>query len=296
MVVMSDMTADPPEVMKRKVRNILRQEREHRGITQKAAAERVLWSQSKLIRIETGVTPAAPADVRLLLKEYGASDERVAEVVEIAKAARQPDEWEAFKSVYTNASLNLFANERAATLIQKYEPTLVPGLFQTEEYARSLLKEMGSDPGAIDARVRARLLRQEMLDDPDCPHLDVIIGEATISRPVGGRGIMRDQIAKLKKIADHSKINLQFMPFAVGAHPGLGSAFTILEFKDPDLPDLVYLESADRESLVRDDRDEVERYNRRFAELQEIAAAPEDLAEHLDEVLRYRFGERSSEE
>ena len=183
-------------------RNILRQEREQRGITQKAAAERVLWSQSKLIRIETGVTPAAPADVRLLLLEYGANEERVAEIVEIAKAARQPDEWQAFKGIYSTASLNLFANERAATLIQKYEPTLVPGLFQTEEYARALLRETGSNPKTIDERVRARLLRQEMLDDDDCPNLDVIIGEATVSRPVGGNKVMRDQIAKLKRLAE----------------------------------------------------------------------------------------------
>ena len=289
MVVVRDVPTDPPEVMRRKVRNILRQERERRGITQKAAAERVLWSQSKLIRIETGVTPAAPADVRLLLLEYGADDERVAEIVEIAKAARQPDEWEAYKGVYSNASLNLFANERASTLIQKYEPTLIPGLFQTEEYARALLKEIRSDPDKVDDRVRARLLRQEMLDSDDCPDLDVIIGEATVSRHIGGSKVMREQVEKLKELITHKKVTLSLMPFSKGAHPGLGSAFTILEFKDPDLPDLVYLESADRESIVRDDQGEVDRYNRRFAELRELANPPEDLPVLLDEIANYRF-------
>ncbi len=289
MVVVNDVATDPPEVMRRKVRNILRQEREQRGITQKAAAERVLWSQSKLVRIEAGVTPAAPADVRLLLMEYGADDDRVAEAVEIAKAARQPDEWETYKGVYSNAALNLFANERAATLIEKYEPTLIPGLFQTEEYARALLKQLGSNPDQIDAMVQGRLLRQEMLDSDDFPDLDVIIGEATVSRPVGGSKVMREQIEKLKELVRHKRVTLHFMPFSKGAHPGLGSAFTILQFQDADLPDLVYLEGADRESIVRDDQVEVDRYNRRFAELRELADPSEDLPAVLDEIVKYRF-------
>lgn len=284
-----DESPESPEVLRRKIRNILRQEREQRGITQKAAAERVLWSQSKLIRIETGVSPAAPADVRLLLLEYGADEARVAEIVEIAKAARRPDDWEAFRGIYSNASLNLFANERASTLIQKYEPTLVPGLFQTEDYARALLKETRSNPAKIDERVRARILRQEMLESDDCPTLHFIIGEATVSRPIGGNKVMIEQIEKLKSLAGHKKITLRMMPFSRGAHPGLGSAFTILEFKDPDLPDLVYLESADRESIVRDDQNEVDRYNRRFAELQDMASTPEELPAQLDEIAKNRF-------
>ncbi len=68
------------------------------------------------------------------------------------------------------------------------------------------------------------------------------------------------------------------------------SALTILQFKDPDLPDLVYLESADRESIVRDDQNEVERYNRRFAELQEVASPSEELSAQLDEIAKHRFG------
>ncbi|MCA1602061.1 MAG: helix-turn-helix domain-containing protein [Acidobacteria bacterium] len=289
MTVVSDEPTGPPEVMRRKVRNIIRHERERRGITQKAAAERVLWSQSKLVRLETGVTPPAPADVRLLLMEYGADEERVAEIVEIAKAARQPDEWETYKNAYSNVSINLFANERAATLIQKFEPTLVPGLFQTEEYARALLRETRSDPDKIDDKVRARLHRQEILDREDCPDIDFIIGEASVSRPIGGDSVMRAQIENLKKIAKHKKVALRLMPFSKGAHPGLGSAFTILEFKDPDLPDLVYLESADHESIVRDDQAEVDRYNRRFAELLDLADPPEDLPATLDEIAKQRF-------
>ena len=289
--MVSDVTTDTPEVMRRKVRNILREEREKRGITQKAAAERVLWSPSKLIRIETGVTPAAPADVRSLLLEYGAGDERVAEAVEIAKAARQPEKWEAYKGVYSTTARHLFAYERAATLIQKYEPTFIPGLFQVEEYARALLKETGINLNQIDEMVRGRLLRQELLESDDCPSLDFIIGEAVVSRPIGGIKVMREQVEKLKELATHQKVTLRLMPFAKGAHPGLGSAFTILQFQEADLSDLIYLEGVDRDSIVREDRDEVDRYNRRFAELWELANPPDDLPAFLDEIVRYRFSD-----
>jgi transcriptional regulator with XRE-family HTH domain len=289
--VVSDAATNIPEVMKRKVRNILREDREKKGITQKAAAERVLWSPSKLIRIETGVTPAAPADVRLLLLEYGADDGRVAEAVEIAKAARQPDKWEAYKDVYSITARHLFAYEHAATLIQKHEPTFIPGLFQTEEYARALLKEAGTDPKQIDEKVRVRLLRQELLESDHCPYLDFIIGEAAVSRPIGGVKVMRGQVEKLKELAAHNKVTLRLMPFSKGAHPGLGSAFTILQFQEADLSDLVYLEGVDHESIVREDRDEVDRYNSRFAELRELANPPEDLPALLDEIVRYRFSD-----
>lgn len=289
--MVSGAATDIPEVMKRKVRNILREEREKTGITQKAAAERVLWSPSKLIRIETGVTPAAPADVRLLLLEYGADDDRVAEAVEIAKAARQPDKWDAYKDVYAITARHLFAYERAATVIQKYEPTFIPGLFQTEEYARALLRETGTDPKQVDEKVQARLLRQELLESKDCPDLDFIIGEGAVSRPIGGMKVMREQIEKLKKLSEHKKVTLRLMLFSKGAHPGLDSAFTILQFQEADLSDLVYLEGVDRESIVREEQDEVARYNSRFAELRELANPPEDLPVLLDEIVRYRFSD-----
>jgi len=291
--VVNDMAADTPEVMRRKVRNILREAREKAEITQKEAAERVLWSPSKLIRIETGVTPAAPADVRLLLLEYGTDNKRVAEAVEIAKAARQPEKWEAYKDVYSTTARHLFAYERAATLIQKYEPTFIPGLFQVEEYARALLKETGSDPNQIDEKVRGRLLRQELLESDDCPDLDFILGEAAVSRPIGGIKVMREQIEKLKELAAHKKVTLRLILFSKGAHPGLGTAFTILQFQDADLSDLVYLEGVDRESIVREEQETVDRYNSRFDQLRELASPPENLPGLLDEIIRYRFSDNA---
>jgi transcriptional regulator with XRE-family HTH domain len=280
----------PPEVNRRRVRNILRDAREGIGLTQKQAAERVLWSLSKLIRIETGATPQ-PADVRVLLKEYGFADDRIAEVVEYAKVARQPDEWEQYKDVYSNAALSLFSTEAAARVIQKYEPSVVPGLLQTEDYARELLRSREIDNGVIDRLLMVRLQRQEMLERKDCPKLDFILGEATISRPVGdGYGIIRAQIQRLKSLADHPKITLRCLPFSAGVHSGMGVSFTVLEFRDAEVPDLVYLESADRDSIWRDDKDEVHKYAQRFGKLQEIAQPAEEFASQVEQVAKERFG------
>jgi len=287
--VVSDGPSGPPEVMKRRVRNILRQERERKDISRKEAADSVEWSESKLSRIETGVTIPAPADVRFLLMQYGVDEARIVEVIEIARAARQPDEWESYRTIYSPAAINLFASERSAALVMKFEPSLIPGLFQTEDYTRALLRETRSDPNTIDDKVKGRLLRQEMLEGDECPELDFIIGEAAVSRPIGGIKVMRAQIDKLKDISTHKKVTLRIIPFSVGAHPGLGSAFTVLEFRDPDLQDLVYLENAERESIVRDDQAEVKRFAQRFAELAEIASPADELGTILDEIAKARL-------
>lgn len=280
---------DPPQVTKRKVRSILRQERERLGLTQKAAADRMLWSLSKLIRIETGAAHVSPADVRVLLREYGVAEERAAEVVRFAQESRNPDQWDQFKDVLSVAARNLFANEGAAGLTAKYEPEMVPGLFQTEPYARTLLGAL-YPPATVERRVEARLRRQGLLDADTCPELNVIIGETAVSRIVGGEGVMREQLARLKSLAERENITLQLMPFTAGAHEGMGSGFTVLQFKDVDLPDLVYLESVDKESTVREDQDEVTKYTVRFAMLREHASPPERFADELDQIARARFG------
>ena len=258
-------------------------------MTKREAAASVLWTESKLSRIETGATTAAPADVRLLLIQYGVEEARVKEAVEFAKAARRPDEWAGYREAYTNSALSLFSQEGSASLILKFEPSLVPGLFQTEEYARAVLKDLGTDPKVIDLKLRGRMRRQEILDDERGPELNFIIGEAAISRPVGGRKVMLAQIDRLTQLATLNRVNLQVIPFSVGVYPGLGSAFTVLEFDESDLQDLVYLEDVDKESIVRDDQAAVDLYTRRFAELSEIATSVVDLPDGLQGLVGNRF-------
>jgi hypothetical protein len=258
-------------------------------LTQQEAADRVLWSLSKIIRVENGPSAPTPADARVLMLEYGAPEERVAEVVDIAQKARRPNRWDTYKSVFSNESRSLFANEPAASLIQKHEPSLVPGLLQTEDYARALLVGLDVPSAKIEQVVKGRLERQEILESEGGPRLNFVLGEAAVSRPIGGHAVMRSQIERLKELARRPDTTLRLMPFSAGPYPGMGVAFTILEFRDPELSDLLYLESGDRETVVREDVDEVESYLSRFARIQELASSPQAFAGLLDAIVKNRF-------
>jgi transcriptional regulator with XRE-family HTH domain len=286
------LTSETPEVMRRRLRTVLRQDREDRGLTQKEAAEKLDWSVSKIIRIEQGAVGITPVDLRALLAVYGVTDKaKVEELVELARGSRK-QRWREYKSVYSPASLTLFAYEAVAKTIYKYEPTFIPGLLQTEEYARRLLADMGHSKDEIESMVGARLERQELLERDRKPQLQFIMGEATVSRAVGGRAVMLRQLEWLKELAGRPGISLQVLPFSSGAHPRMGGAFTILEFADESLDDLLYLENAGGESVSHDDPEEIADYRQDFFTIQEKASKPEQFAQVIDGIEVARFNDR----
>jgi transcriptional regulator with XRE-family HTH domain len=280
---------DTPEVMRRRLKVALRQEREAAGLTQKEAAEALDWSVSKILRIEQGAVAITPIDLRALLAVYKTVDEkRAAELVELARGSRKQS-WSEYRDVYSAASLTLFGNEAAAKVIYKYEPTFIPGLLQTEEYARALLAGLGHGDDEIERMVSARLERQELLDREPRPQLQFILGEACVSWPVGGRRVMLHQLDRLKAMAMRSDIQLQILPFSVGAHPRMGEAFTILQFADENVDDLLYLENAGGESVSRENPEVIARYFQDFFTLQAMAGDPANFAETIDAIEETRL-------
>jgi Domain of unknown function (DUF5753) len=243
------------------------------------------WSVSKIIRIEAGSVGVTPTDLRALLAIYKVTDEaQIDELVELARGSRKQSFGE-YRDVYSRASLTLFANEENAKVIYKYEPQFVPGLLQTEEYARALLTGFGHSENEIERMVRGRLERQEVLDREDHPELHFIIDEAVVRRAVGGHRVMANQCDMLKYISTHrSKIHLQILLFSTGAHPRMGGAFTILEYDDAALDDLLYLENAGGESVSRDDPDLIADYRQAFATLEEMACPSKDFQDLLDKI------------
>jgi hypothetical protein len=122
-------------------------------------------------------------------------------------------------------------NEPAAKVIYEYEPAVVPGLFQTQDYTRSLLHVLGESEANVERRLEVRTNRQRLLDESRRPELNFILGEAALVRPVGDTDIMREQIAHLLELNNEPGINLWLLPFSAGAHRGMGSAFTILQLQ-----------------------------------------------------------------
>lgn len=280
---------ETPEVMRRRLKAALRQEREASGLTQREAAAALDWSVSKIIRIEQGAVAITPIDLRALLAVYKTADEkREAELVELARGSRKQS-WSEYKDVYSQASLALFGNEAAAKIIYKYEPTFVPGILQTEEYARALLAGLGHSEDEIERMVSARLERQELLDRDPRPQLEFILGEACLSRPIGGRGVMLRQLDRLKYMATRPGISLQVLPFSAGAHPRMSDAFTILQFSDENLDDLLYLENAGGESVGREDQELIARYLQDFFTLQAMASEKHAFATVIDDIAATRL-------
>ncbi|MFF9908937.1 Scr1 family TA system antitoxin-like transcriptional regulator, partial [Streptomyces olivaceus] len=129
--------------------------------------------------------------------------------------------------------------EAKATYISTFQAQLVYGLLQTEEYARAVLGVRTDDN--LDARVAARMERQRVLEREQPPLMWVVLSEAVLRQEIGGREVMRNQLAHLLHVSERLEwVRVQVLPFAEGAHAGLMGSFTLLRFDDD--PDLVYTE------------------------------------------------------
>jgi transcriptional regulator with XRE-family HTH domain len=279
------------EVMKRRLRSTLRKARDEARLTQKDAADQLGWSVSKIVRIELGAVLASPADVRALLSLYNYGDQKVvAATADLAKRAREGKGYAEYADVYSPEALDLFGNEPAAKVIYKYEPVFIPGIFQTEDYARAVLIAFKNSPERVERKLEVRLARHQILEGSPRPELNFIISETAIRTPAGGPAVMSRQLNHLCELAGDPSITLQVLPFSSGVHQGLGESFTVLQF-DETLEDLLYLEAAAKDTVSRDEKVLITQYLERFAELKEVAATPEDSAELIRKIAREHFSE-----
>jgi transcriptional regulator with XRE-family HTH domain len=266
-----------PVTMRRKLRVELKRLRTDRKLTQRNVAERLDWSQSKVIRIENGSVAVGVTDLEALLRLYGVEDQDAIDpMIEMAKGSKRLPFTE-FKDVVPAETLRFFAYESSASIIRQVTPTVVPGLLQTEEYARALLDSSGVERPQINQIWAARLERQELLERAEPPEMFFILDEAVVHRPVGGEAVMRHQRARLLDLARHPRITIQVVPFEVGAHAGMQGPFVYLEFPGADDPDVLYLEGASGDYVFRDEEEVTGRYLERFFTLEKIASPPNDL-------------------
>jgi transcriptional regulator with XRE-family HTH domain len=225
----------------------LRRLREALGITREEAGYAIRGSESKISRMELGRVGFKERDVLDLLTLYSVTDEREREeALILVRDANTPGWWHRYSDLLLPAWLQSFLGlETAAALIRTYEVQFVPGLLQTEAYARAVIRiGYGSSASIeeIERRVALRIDRQKILKRPEPPQLWAVVDEAALRRPIGGYGVMRAQIEALIEATKLPYIRLQVIPFDVGAHAAAGGAFSILRFADPDLPDTVYIE------------------------------------------------------
>ena len=206
--------------------------------------EAVRGSHSKISRMEHGRVGFKERDVGDLLTLYGVTDsEERAALLNLAREANTPGWWHAYSDILPAWLEPYVGLEAAASVIRTYQIQFVPGLLQTEGYARALIRQgSATSEEEIARRSELRASRQEILRRPDAPQLWVVVDEGALRRPVGSREIVREQLAYLTDVADHPAVTLQILPFSAGAHSAMGGPFTILRFAEPDLADVVYIE------------------------------------------------------
>jgi hypothetical protein len=263
-----------PTIRRRRLGAELRRHREAARVTIEMVAEQLECSTSKVSRIETGHTSATPRDVRDMLRIYGVVGSESDELVQIAREARQKGWWHPYSTVLTGAYVGL---EAAASSVRAYEQQVVPGLLQTEDYAKAMIRAARPDITAdqVEQRVRVRLGRQSLLSQEDPIDFWVVLDEAVVSRPVGGDAVMRAQLERLVEAADLPNVTLQILPFEVGGHAGMDGTFAILEFPEPGDPDVVYAENATG-GLFLEKTEELQKYVFIFDHIRAAAIRPEE--------------------
>jgi hypothetical protein len=205
----------------------------------------------------------------------------------LAREANAPGWWHQYSDLLPGWYQSHLGLEDAAALIRTYEVQFVPGLLQTEAYARAviMLGHGQADVSELDRRVALRMARKQVLDRPDGPRLWAVLDEAVLHRPIGNTDVLREQVASLLKQCALPNIRLQVIPFARGGHAASGGAFTILRFPLEDLPDTVYIEHLTG-ALYLDSKEDVERYTAAISTLVIEAEPPEQTPDILREVLR----------
>ncbi|MER7540209.1 helix-turn-helix transcriptional regulator [Streptomyces sp. NPDC097704] len=263
--------------------------RERAGMKREEAAKILRVAPATVRRMETAEVALKIPYVQLLLKEYGITDSEAEGFVALAEEANLPGWWQRFHDVLPGWFSMYVSLEGAASLIRAYEPQFIPGLLQTEGYARAILRSGAVGGGGdaareedIDRHVALRMERQSLLTRDDAPKLWVIMDETVFRRPVGdGPEVMRDQLDRLLEASELPNVTLQIAEFATGHHPGTYGPFVLFRFAMPELPDMVYSEYLTG-AVYLDARPEVASH----LEVMDRMAAQAATAQRTKEVLR----------
>ncbi|MBC6471061.1 helix-turn-helix domain-containing protein [Actinomadura alba] len=268
-----------PTLRRRRLSAELRRLRRDCGLTALDVTDRLNWAAGKLTRMERGewVRPN-PRDVQDLLDVYGVTDQHQREqLMAWAREGRERGWWHPYRDMLSESYTTFIGLEAETATERTFELAVIPGILQTADYARALMSRGPAEISAaeIDHRVEIRMARQQILTGEDPLRLWAVIDEAALQRPAGGDVVMRAQMQHLIKVAELPKVTLQVIPFSSGTHPGTKGPFTILEFRERQDPDAVYVENVAGELFI-EEPEEVDSFRIAFERLTAVAKSPED--------------------
>jgi transcriptional regulator with XRE-family HTH domain len=264
---------------------LLRTLRTEKGWTVDQVASRLQVSSSKVSRLETGERGVRDRDIRSLCDLYGVDAEQQQRLMELARAGRQRARWQPRGLPYST----YVELEAAAATISDYGLGIIPGLLQTPDYARAVVRAAVPRwvPEVVKQRVEGRVARQELLFSEDPPHFEAVVDESVLHRVVGGPAIMHAQLERLLLLADLPRVTLRVIPYTAGALPAGNNKFIILSFAQPTVSDIVLIEGLSRDEYLKDPH-EVEVYNTTFRTLRQLAASPDATREMIAAmIVRY---------
>jgi transcriptional regulator with XRE-family HTH domain len=274
-----------PTLRRRRLAAELKKCREDAGYTQEQVSRHFEWHSAKVTRIENARVPVTPRDVNDLLTLYRVDDSEYRDaLMTLARLARQRGWWTDYKDVMRPG--NFVGMEADASSAKVWEPIVLPGLLQSEDYMRALIGSGRShDPQAAnDRRVELRKTRQKRLSGPSPLELWAIVDESVVRRHVGGPQVMAGQWRRLIEAAQLPNVTLQVLPFDAGEHAFLGGSVALLEFPDVAHLDVVYLEGLAGD-YYEEQPAEVKRYRLEFERLSTRALTPEESTGMVQSLL-----------
>jgi transcriptional regulator with XRE-family HTH domain len=276
-----------PTVLRIVLGSQLRRLREEQRISTERAGHAIRASHSKISRMELGRVGFKERDIADLLTLYGITDadQRTA-MLALAKQANAPDWWHQYADLLPSWFEIYIGLEAAASLIRAYEVQFVPGLLQTEDYARAVIRLGHLDASAeeLERRVAMRMTRRECLTASDAPRLWAVIDEAVLRRPLGGRTVMRSQLTHLLELSELNNVTLQIVPFEAMGQAAAGGPFAILRFAEQELTDIVYLEQL-TSAVYLDKPADIDSYLRTMDGLCAAASQPAETIRLLTTLL-----------
>ncbi|GAA4538309.1 helix-turn-helix domain-containing protein [Amycolatopsis samaneae] len=284
-----------PTAIKRWIAFEMKRLREASGHDRSAAAARIGKATTVIAHIETARNLPAPADLELLLDFYGVPEHVSLFRDMVRRAKRNRDWWIKFKDAVIGDFDVFLALETGAARISSADMNVIPGLFQTRDYARAIFRngETGMSDEQIAVKVDLRMARQTILDrENDAPRVWAILDEGALRRQVGGPAVMHDQLQRLAELAEKPNVDIQVLPFAAGAHAAVDGAFTIMDFPAEFIgdPGTVYVENR-RQFLYYETPEAVREFRNIFERLQMQAEKPELSLEFVKELAKETRGE-----
>ncbi|SHF63984.1 helix-turn-helix domain-containing protein [Streptoalloteichus hindustanus] len=278
------MREPTPTIRQRKVARALRAWRNARDLKLKEVSARIGWSDAKISRLENAVTIAGPAEVIVLATIYGISEAERDEYVALAQNGDRVDWLRRFPADLVPGTLKDYIElEAEATQLDNFETTIVPGLLQTERYAKAIARgwELRPSDDVVEDRTALRVQRQARLQAERPLRLHAVIYEPGLRAPVGGTETMRAQLLHLVEMAELPNVTIQVLR-AIGAHPAMGVSFCLLHLGEHTAP-VAYTDALTRGVFVEEE-DDVERCRLTFQRLTELALEPQESVDLIAQI------------